>query len=53
VPITGSEGSETVLRASLTVPRARVASRAARLEVLLRNGALVAALPVTYAVSAG
>jgi hypothetical protein len=50
VPIAGSGGGETVLRASLTIPRARVASRAARLEVLLGNGAVVAALPVSYAV---
>ena len=48
VPVARSTGSETVLSASLTVPRARVASRTARLEVLLRNGAVVAALPVTY-----
>ena len=50
VPVAGAEG-ETVLRASLTIPRARVASRTARLEVVLANGALVAALPVTYVVA--
>ena len=50
LPVARSDGAETVLGASLTVPRSRVASRAARLEVVLRNGAVVAALPVTYTV---
>ena len=51
MPIARSDGSETVLSASATVPRARIAGRRARLEVLLRNGALIAALPVTYVVA--